>query len=79
MTSGIKFGCHYLAYDASPTRVHSKYMVFCHSASEPLMPYELTGLSRVASQVKKNVLVSVVTNDTLSPYNLEVSWWKGHK
>ncbi|KAI6191900.1 TRNA-intron lyase [Aphelenchoides bicaudatus] len=61
LTSGIKFGCHFLAYEASPTRVHSKYMVFCRSPADSMMPAELTALSRVGSQVKKKVLVSIIS------------------
>jgi tRNA-splicing endonuclease subunit Sen34 len=79
LSSGIKFGCHYLAYEASPTKVHSKYMIFCRSSVDALTPFDLTGLSRVASQVKKKILLSVVSSDTLIPYYMKISWWKGQK
>jgi len=79
LTSGIKFGCHYLAYEASPSKVHSKYMVFCRSPTDAMTPFDLTGISRVGSQVKKKILLSVVSSDTLIPYYMKLSWWKGQK
>lgn len=79
LTSGIKFGCHFLAYEASPTRVHSKYMVYCQSATDSLMPTDLSSLSRVGSQVRKKTLIAIVSNDSLIPYYMKLSWWKGQK
>jgi tRNA splicing endonuclease len=52
-------------------------MVFCRSPADSIMPTELTALSRTASQVKKKILISVVSSDAIIPYYMKMSWWKG--
>lgn len=54
LTSGLKFGCHFLAYEGDPITCHAKFMVLCdNSKSEPWLIY-----GRLAGQVKKEVIIA---------------------
>lgn len=55
---------------------HSKWLVKCVDSQDTLSPLDLIALSRLSSQVKKHVLLAIVSPDTLSPYYIEYSWWK---
>ncbi|CAG9539805.1 unnamed protein product [Cercopithifilaria johnstoni] len=76
LTCGLKFGCDYLAYESAPGEDHSKWLVKCVDSQDALSSLDLIALSRLSSQVKKHVLLAVVSPDTLSPYYIEYSWWK---
>uniref|UniRef100_A0A915Q5X4 U6 snRNA-associated Sm-like protein LSm2 n=1 Tax=Setaria digitata TaxID=48799 RepID=A0A915Q5X4_9BILA len=76
LTCGLKFGCDYLAYECAPGEDHSKWLVKCVDSQETLSFLDLIALSRLSSQVKKHVLLAIVSPDTLSPYYIEYSWWK---
>ncbi|KAI1700921.1 tRNA-splicing endonuclease subunit Sen34 [Ditylenchus destructor] len=80
MTGGTKFGCDYLAYEGSPDEQHSRFMVVCVDADlDILRPLDLIGVGRVATQVKKRLLLAVATQGSLIPYYIEAGWWKGDK
>ncbi|EJW85690.1 tRNA intron endonuclease [Wuchereria bancrofti] len=76
LTCGLKFGCDYLAYESTPGEDHSKWLVKCVDSQDTLSFLDLIALSRLSSQVKKHVLLAIVSPDTLSPYYIEYSWWK---
>uniref|UniRef100_A0A0R3RSF6 tRNA-intron lyase n=1 Tax=Elaeophora elaphi TaxID=1147741 RepID=A0A0R3RSF6_9BILA len=76
LTCGLKFGCDYLAYESVPGEDHSKWLVKCVDSQNALSALDLIALSRLSSQVKKHVLLAIVSPDTLSPYYIEYSWWK---
>ncbi|VBB28235.1 unnamed protein product [Acanthocheilonema viteae] len=76
LTCGLKFGCDYLAYESAPGEDHSKWLVKCVNSQDALSSLDLIALSRLSSQVKKHILLAVVSPDTLSPYYIEYSWWK---
>ncbi|EJD74500.1 hypothetical protein LOAG_18189 [Loa loa] len=76
LTCGLKFGCDYLAYESIPGEDHSKWLVKCVDSQDALSSLDLIALSRLSSQVKKHVLLAIVSPDTLSPYYIEYSWWK---
>ncbi|VDO44989.1 unnamed protein product [Onchocerca flexuosa] len=76
LTCGLKFGCDYLAYESVPGEDHSKWLVKCVDSQDALSSLDLIALSRLSSQVKKHVLLAIVSPDTLSPYYIEYSWWK---
>lgn len=42
-------------------------------------PLNLISTVRVSSQVKKQLLLSIVSPDALIPYYVKTSWWKGDK
>lgn len=58
---------------------HSKWLVKCVDSQDALSSLDLIALSRLSSQVKKHVLLAVVSPDTLSPYYIEYSWWKSQR
>jgi len=58
---------------------HSSYLVVCVGAQDPLQPLDLISSSRLASQMKRTVLLAVVTADSLIPYYITANWWKGDK
>lgn len=57
-------------------QTHARWLVKCKDSMESIEPLELIALSRVASQVKKYVLLAVVAPDTITPYYIEYCWWK---
>ncbi|CAD5229039.1 unnamed protein product [Bursaphelenchus okinawaensis] len=77
LTSGEKFGCDYLAYEKKPGEEHSKFMVYCKRTEENILPMDILSLSRVANQVKKVVLLAVVSETSVAPSYVEMNWWKG--
>uniref|UniRef100_A0A915M5V4 U6 snRNA-associated Sm-like protein LSm2 n=1 Tax=Meloidogyne javanica TaxID=6303 RepID=A0A915M5V4_MELJA len=77
LLSGAKFGCDYLAYEKPPGEQHSLFMVICSDVNKSLNLYNLIATSRVSTQVKKKILLAVVSPGTLLPYYLEINWWKG--
>uniref|UniRef100_A0A915D5E3 tRNA-intron lyase n=1 Tax=Ditylenchus dipsaci TaxID=166011 RepID=A0A915D5E3_9BILA len=79
-TAGTKFGCDYLAYEKPPGVDHSKFMVICmDSSSDSIKPLDLISISRVSSQVKKKLLLAIVSPGNTLPYYIKANWWKGHK
>ncbi|CAK5042104.1 unnamed protein product [Meloidogyne enterolobii] len=77
LLSGAKFGCDYLAYEKPPGEQHSLFMIICSDVNKSLNLYNLIATSRVSTQVKKKILLAVVSPGTLLPYYLEMNWWKG--
>ncbi|CAI4227031.1 unnamed protein product [Auanema sp. JU1783] len=76
ITAGLRFGCDYLAYEGLPGEVHAKYLVKCLPSDEDLSPLELISLTRVATQVKKAVLLAIVADDNHTPHYMTLQWWK---
>uniref|UniRef100_A0A1I7XUX6 tRNA-intron lyase n=1 Tax=Heterorhabditis bacteriophora TaxID=37862 RepID=A0A1I7XUX6_HETBA len=76
ITCGSRFGCHYLAYEDNPSQTHAKFFVECILSDECLSPMKLITLTRVATQVKKTVLLAVVSSDNNIPHYMEIQWWK---
>ncbi|KAI1716021.1 tRNA-splicing endonuclease subunit Sen34 [Ditylenchus destructor] len=80
LTGGTKFGCDFLAYEGSPDNVHSRFMIVClDTDSDILRPLDLISVGRVATQVKKRLLLSIASQGSLIPYYIEAGWWKGDK
>ncbi|CAK5081828.1 unnamed protein product [Meloidogyne enterolobii] len=65
------------AYEKPPGEQHSLFMVICSDVNKSLNSYNLIATSRVSTQVKKKILLAVVSPGTLLPYYLEMNWWKG--
>uniref|UniRef100_A0A914XG04 tRNA-splicing endonuclease subunit Sen34 n=1 Tax=Plectus sambesii TaxID=2011161 RepID=A0A914XG04_9BILA len=77
LTPGVKFGCDFLVYPGDPLKFHATCMAICVKSDESLTPVELAGYSRVATQVKKTVLICSVAPDSDAPYYVSLNWWKG--
>jgi tRNA splicing endonuclease len=50
-------------------------MAIAWDSRERLAPAELSAWTRLASQVKKTVLVCTVSPDSLLPHYLALNWW----
>ncbi|CAJ0943351.1 unnamed protein product, partial [Mesorhabditis belari] len=69
VTCGQKFGCHYLAYEASPDSVHSSYMVWRldNSRNADFLSH-LPILQRAATQMCKKILLATTNPDADVPH-----------
>lgn len=57
-----------------------RYMVLCiDTAEDSLSPLNLIAASRVGSQVKKQLLLAIVSPDSMIPYYIKSNWWKGNE
>jgi len=63
LTRGGKFGGDYLVYPGDPSRFHSFYIVVCLKRDEALFALDLIRLGRLASHVKKAVVLCTVDSD----------------
>jgi len=78
LTSGTKFGCDYLAYEKSPDTEHARFMVISWNSNvSSISLTDLIGFTRVASQVKKKIIFSIVGEGSVVPHYIEINWWKG--
>ncbi|XP_073947237.1 tRNA splicing endonuclease subunit 34 [Choristoneura fumiferana] len=59
ITSGSKFGCHYLLYPGDPVKFHAMYMVRCvKDASTAFRPINLISFGRLAVAVNKIAILA---------------------
>ena len=72
MTSGLKYGGDFLVYSADPSSSHSAYIAVVVSWKQHLSC--LTALARVATKVKKKILLCSAEDDQISYITLE---WAG--
>ncbi|KAL6724730.1 hypothetical protein Aduo_019591 [Ancylostoma duodenale] len=76
LTSGEQFGSAWLVYEGLPGDVHAKFLCEFVMDDENLSPLNLISLVRVATQVKKNLLVAVVPSDSNLPHYITIDWFK---
>ncbi|EYB99526.1 hypothetical protein Y032_0122g1098 [Ancylostoma ceylanicum] len=76
LTSGEQFGSAWLVYEGLPGDVHAKFLCEFVLDDENLSPLNLISLVRVATQVKKNLLVAVVPSDSNLPHYITIDWFK---
>ncbi|KAG2202858.1 hypothetical protein INT46_001701 [Mucor plumbeus] len=75
ITSGIKFGGQFLLYPDDPMCVHSEYIVSIKDKNQEILPLELIGMGRAATNVKKTfVLVAKEEQEPMICYSIE---WAG--
>ena len=63
ITDGLKFGGHFLVYPGDPGLYHSIFIVFCIGFKEKLSATDYSALGRLATSVKKTLLLCSVNND----------------
>lgn len=63
ITCGLKFGCDYTVYEFDPLVAHAKYMVKCQSQTSDLTGLQILILSRISTQVKKELLIASLDNN----------------
>ncbi|VDM76744.1 unnamed protein product [Strongylus vulgaris] len=76
LTSGEQFGCSYLVYEGLPGEVHAKYLLDYVMEEEELSILNIISLVRVATQVKKVLLLAIVASDSNQPHYLTFNWFK---
>ncbi|KAE9418112.1 hypothetical protein Angca_006753, partial [Angiostrongylus cantonensis] len=76
LTSGLQFGCTYLAYEGKPGDVHAKYLVDFVLDDVKLSPLSIASLVRLATQVKKSLVVAIVASDSHQPQYIKFDWFK---
>ncbi|KAK6060330.1 tRNA intron endonuclease, partial [Cooperia oncophora] len=74
LTSGVQFGTAWLVYEGPPGDVHATFLVDIIFDDEMLMPSNLIALIRVAVQVKKNLVLAVVSSDNTQPHYVMMDW-----
>lgn len=73
LTSGIKFGCDFLAYPGDPLRYHALYIVVCILPSKHFTPMDLIVYGRLGTQVKKTVILASYSSDNTLQY-ISLKW-----
>ncbi|KAK6742157.1 hypothetical protein RB195_009803 [Necator americanus] len=68
LTSGEQYGCAYLVYEGIPGEVHAKYLLDFVMDDEEASMINIISLVRVATQVKKELLLAVVASDSSHPH-----------
>ncbi|VDM76781.1 unnamed protein product [Strongylus vulgaris] len=76
LTSGEQFGSTWLVYEGLPGNVHAKFLCDFILDDEELSPLTLISLVRVATQVKKNLLIAIVASDSNLPHYIAFDWFK---
>lgn len=75
ITSGIKFGGHYLLYDNEPMCTHSDYIVRVYDEKEEILPLDIISLGRVGTNVKKTfVIAGQLEEEEMMTFSIE---WAG--
>ena len=64
VTSGLKFGGHFLAYPGDPLLYHSEFVVYCDSPGETWDKYRLASHGRVATNARKTFIIASIDENT---------------
>lgn len=62
LTSGLKFGGDFLAYPGHPTETHAEFIIVCHDSSRCAEPPYINSQIRLATTVKKTLLLALLDN-----------------
>ncbi|KHJ85003.1 tRNA intron endonuclease, partial [Oesophagostomum dentatum] len=76
LTSGEQFGCAYLVYEGLPGKVHAKYLLEYIQEDNDVSMMDMVSLVRVATQVKKDLLLAIIASDSHQPHYLKFEWFK---
>lgn len=63
LKSGLNYGAHHVLYRGPVSEVHSEYIAYLQSDTQPLAWATLQALTRVAADVKKTLLLCQVTKE----------------
>ena len=69
LTDGLKFGGHFLVYPGDPGLYHSIFIVFCIAFDDKLSATDYSTLGRLATSVKKTLLLCSVNDDNQVIYS----------
>ncbi|KOB79332.1 tRNA-splicing endonuclease subunit Sen34 [Operophtera brumata] len=62
ITSGSKFGCHYLVYPGDPVKFHATYMVRCVKKEKLFNPTAIVAFGRLAVGVNKLAVLAYLNS-----------------
>ncbi|GMR33768.1 hypothetical protein PMAYCL1PPCAC_03963 [Pristionchus mayeri] len=68
VTSGVRFGCHFLVYKEKPGRAHAEFMVRCVDSDADQTSTAMLSFARTANQVCKKALLAVVSGSIHPQY-----------
>ncbi|KAK6013305.1 tRNA intron endonuclease, partial [Ostertagia ostertagi] len=74
LTSGEQFGTAWLVYEGPPDEVHATFLVDPVFEDQMIAPTNLIALVRVAVQVKKLLVLAVVSPDRTQPHYVMMDW-----
>ncbi|GMT33357.1 hypothetical protein PFISCL1PPCAC_24654 [Pristionchus fissidentatus] len=74
ITSGIRFGCHYLVYKGLPGSAHADFMVRCVDSEVDHSSSSLLSFARTSNQVCKKALIAFVSGGIHPQYLLVQSY-----
>ncbi|XP_045460680.1 tRNA-splicing endonuclease subunit Sen34 isoform X1 [Harmonia axyridis] len=72
ITSGEKFGGDFLVYLGDPITHHAIFIVRCVDATTKMTPYDIIAFGRLATSVKKRVVLASLIDDIVS--YITVNW-----
>ncbi|PAV90969.1 hypothetical protein WR25_19916 [Diploscapter pachys] len=71
LTTGSRFGCDLMVYEAQPGTVHAAYLCQIAASTDCVSVSSLSALSRLSTQVKKIGLLAIAALDSHTPYYLK--------
>ncbi|KAG0182215.1 tRNA-splicing endonuclease subunit Sen34 [Apophysomyces sp. BC1021] len=74
ITNGSKFGGDYLAYPGDPMRFHSHYIIGVRDRDETLMPLDIIGMGRLATNVKKTYVLAAPSDSEEGVETFSIRW-----
>ncbi|VDO33435.1 unnamed protein product [Haemonchus placei] len=74
LTSGEQFGTTWLVYEGAPGDVHAAFLVDFMLDDQVTGMSSLIALIRVAVQVKKTMVLAVVSSDRIEPHYITMDW-----
>lgn len=73
LTSGLKYGCDWLAYRGTPELYHSEFIVKYVDYDKPLPVSQITSLCRIGSKTNKILLLASIQSNG-HPITSMVTW-----
>lgn len=65
LTTGLQYGCDWLAYRGTPDLYHSECIVYCSPYHDRLRVEHLMRLTRIGSKTNKRLIIASVHNDQI--------------
>ncbi len=72
--AGSKYGADYLIYEKGPGLEHAPYLCLTGSIKDKIRPVDLIRSGRVATSVRKDLVVSLVSDDHVISYKM--TWFR---
>ena len=71
ITTGVKFGAHYLAYPGDPHMYHAQFTVRVVAPEDALTPADLAAASRAAAGARKLLLMATPREDAAGEWSVD--------